>query len=222
MSIELKNADAFVELPLLAADSVDLIVTDIPYMSYASRGKTKNEMHGVFDEKAFYLVAQLLYRVLKPTRHIYYWTQEGEPYIRSIQSLQSVGFSINRTLVWTKINQTKCGDFAQTYPSQLEFCIFAEKISTSGGRTRLNGALHSNLLSEFPNIPAERMVHETQKPVGLAELFISRSSVGGELILDPFAGSGSTAFACRNTGRRFLGFEIDEAHFKKTVFRLSL
>jgi DNA modification methylase len=53
------------------------------------------------------------------------------------------------------------------------------------------------------------MVHLTEKPVELARRAIEYSSLPGEAVLDPFAGSGSTLVACEQTGRRAYLMEID-------------
>lgn len=58
-----------------------------------------------------------------------------------------------------------------------------------------------------------RTVHPTQKPVVLAEYFIKTYSNEGALVLDAFMGSGTAGVACRNTGRRFIGMELDERFF---------
>jgi site-specific DNA-methyltransferase (adenine-specific) len=56
-------------------------------------------------------------------------------------------------------------------------------------------------------------IHPTQKPVRLLERLLALVSREGDLVLDPFCGSGSTAVACVNTGRRFIGFEIDKEYY---------
>jgi len=56
--------------------------------------------------------------------------------------------------------------------------------------------------------------HPTQKPLDLMERIIKTSSREGDLVLDPFIGSGTTAIACINTNRNYIGFEIDKDYFK--------
>jgi DNA modification methylase len=55
--------------------------------------------------------------------------------------------------------------------------------------------------------------HPTQKPIDLMERIILTSSKAGGVILDPFMGSGSTGVACANTGRNFIGIELDKRYF---------
>ncbi len=67
----------------------------------------------------------------------------------------------------------------------------------------------------------EKRIHPTQKPVALLEELILRYSNKGELILDNTAGSGSTAIACINKKRKFIGFELDEDYYRVATERLE-
>lgn len=60
----------------------------------------------------------------------------------------------------------------------------------------------------------ERGLHPTQKPVALCEYLIKTYTLPGEVVLDNCIGSGTTAIACINTGRNFIGIEIDEKYVK--------
>ena len=63
--------------------------------------------------------------------------------------------------------------------------------------------------------------HPTQKPLDLMEKIIRVSSNKGDVVLDCFMGSGSTGVACQNTGRHFIGIELDENYFKIAKERMS-
>ena len=52
--------------------------------------------------------------------------------------------------------------------------------------------------------------HPAEKPVPLMSFYIKNSTNEGDIVLDPFMGSGTTAIACVNTGRNFIGFELDK------------
>jgi site-specific DNA-methyltransferase (adenine-specific) len=73
---------------------------------------------------------------------------------------------------------------------------------------------------EVPNIIGKKQ-HPTEKPVALMEILISNSSFPNDVILDPFMGSGATGLACRNTGRNFIGVEIDQDYFKIAKDRIE-
>lgn len=64
-------------------------------------------------------------------------------------------------------------------------------------------------------------IHPTQKPQKLLSRLILTSSNEGDLVLDPFMGSGSTALACMNHNRAYIGFEIDKEYFDKSLERLK-
>ena len=64
-------------------------------------------------------------------------------------------------------------------------------------------------------------IHPTQKPVRLLERLLALATSPGDLVLDPFSGSGSTAIACINTGRRFIGMEIDEEYHAASMVRIA-
>ena len=66
-----------------------------------------------------------------------------------------------------------------------------------------------------------RAVHPTQKPLGVLRPLIQYSCPSRGLVLDPFAGSGSTLLAARDLGRRAIGIEIDETYCERAVERLS-
>ena len=64
--------------------------------------------------------------------------------------------------------------------------------------------------------------HPTQKPVDMMEFFIKTYSNEGDTILDPFAGSASTAIACLNTNRNFIGFELNPEYYQKALKRIEI
>jgi site-specific DNA-methyltransferase (adenine-specific) len=69
-------------------------------------------------------------------------------------------------------------------------------------------------LLRFTGVPHGKNVHPTQKPVALMEYLIRTYTNEGETVLDFTMGSGSTGVACRNTGRNFIGIELDAAYFE--------
>ena len=66
----------------------------------------------------------------------------------------------------------------------------------------------------------EARIHPTQKPIALLDRIIRCSSNPGNLVVDPFSGSGTTGVAALNGDRRFLGIERDPAHYERSVQRL--
>ena len=73
----------------------------------------------------------------------------------------------------------------------------------------------------FSNGDLTSLIHPTQKPVPLFQYFILTYSNEGETVLDNCMGSGTTAIACINTGRNYIGFEMDNNYYKKAEDRIS-
>ncbi len=85
---------------------------------------------------------------------------------------------------------------------------------------QINGANPTNLL-EFGFRKNERRVHEAQKPLALIEFLIKLTTQEGQIVLDPFMGSGTTAVAAKRLGRHFIGFEIVPEYYHLALERLS-
>ena len=64
-------------------------------------------------------------------------------------------------------------------------------------------------------------VHDSQKPVKLFQTMIENSSKEGEIVLDPFIGSGTAAIACIRANRHFIGFELDKKYFDISMQRIK-
>ena len=67
----------------------------------------------------------------------------------------------------------------------------------------------------------DKRYHPTQKPSELIQMLIEQYSNKGDLVLDPFLGSGTTAVACVNTGRHYIGFELDPQYYDIACKRLD-
>lgn len=67
----------------------------------------------------------------------------------------------------------------------------------------------------------EKVSHPTQKPIALLEYLVKTYTNEGEIILDNCMGSGTTAIACINTNRNFIGFEIDKEYYELGMNRLK-
>jgi len=78
----------------------------------------------------------------------------------------------------------------------------------------------TDIIDQFHNA-ARKGDHPTQKPVGLLEYLIKTYTKPGDVVLDPFLGSGSTAVACINTERRFIGFELLPEYYEIAVDRIQ-
>ena len=125
---------------------------------------------------------------------------------------QKIGlhFNIKNILIWEKNNHGS-GDLLGDYAPKYEMVLFC-----SNGTKKLNMGRHANVLKS-PKTANDN--HPTEKPVNLISFFIEKSSKEGDIVLDTFAGSFSTAQACKQKKRNFICFEI-EAEYCKTAKNL--
>ncbi len=84
-----------------------------------------------------------------------------------------------------------------------------------------NGLFYPKTVLEYSNVNNHKNVHPTQKPVPLFEYLIKTYTNEGDLVLDNCMGSGTTAIACINTGRNYIGIEKDEEYFEKAKIRIK-
>jgi len=151
------------------------------------------------------------YRVLRPNTHAYIFCNEyGLATFRA--EMAAAGFKVKRLLVWVK-DQHTAGDLGGDYANRTEYLLFGHK-----GRRLLSGHRDTNVL--FFKRAGRQRLHPTEKPEDMLQYLIQKSSASGELVLDPFAGSGTTCRAAKDTGRRYLGIEIDRAYAKSAVRRM--
>ena len=84
-----------------------------------------------------------------------------------------------------------------------------------------NGLRYPKTIIEVDGIAQRDIIHPTQKPVSLFEYLIKTYTNSGETVLDSCIGSGTTAIACINTNRNFIGFEKDETYYKLSLDRIN-
>jgi len=73
----------------------------------------------------------------------------------------------------------------------------------------------------IPRVPVPRRIHSCQKPTGLVLQAMTPFTHPGQLVLDPFAGSATTAVACLESGRRFIGWEQDPTNHQRASLRIQ-
>ncbi len=217
------NVELFSQLP---DETIDLILTDPPYKNYQSnrpvaRPRVKAMNVTQFDLEFF---AGESWRVLKPGGHLYCFCDHiTYPDIRS--GLVESGLTYKNCLVWIKNNHGS-GDLKGNWAPQHEFIIFA----TKGRGKPLRGLRKPNVLLKrnvgggwefYKKVSNYRFNHGTAKPVDLLRSLIQSSSDAGDIVLDPYGGSGSTAEACIREKRRFIQCEIDPEHSKQAQDRID-
>lgn len=127
------------------------------------------------------------------------------------------------SLVWDKVALGSGNLTSPWAPSHepITFAAHGGKWAGKGGT--LAARLRQGSVLTYPR-PNGRGVcrHPTEKPVGLLRQLVESSSVTGEVALDPFVGSGSTAVACALEGRGCIGIEIDEGYAETAAKRCDV
>jgi len=127
------------------------------------------------------------------------------------QAIEAAGLRFQSMPVWDK----QAAGLGTGFRAQHE-CILHFSIETP----RYHSKSYGNVL-RAPRMPSDRD-HPTEKPVSIMAALIDVQCEPGGLVLDPFMGSGSTGVAAVTTGRRFVGFEHDPAHFETACRRLEI
>lgn len=132
--------------------------------------------------------------------------------------LERIGFAVSKTpLIWKKVNAlSRRGVKSWEYDRDFELIVVAAKGSpVLTKQTRLSG------VKEFPVVPSRSLIHPHEKPVDLVKACIEDSTYEGNIILDPFAGSGVLGEACIATKRKYILIERDKERYDKIVRRLK-
>lgn len=214
--VTLYLGDCLEVLPTLAAGSVDAVVTDPPYFQPASHycptrdegapKKTIGDMSIL--EYFFKSFIRECARTLKPDGFHYLFC-DGQSYPIAFTGLYPYVKRV-RPLIWDKLTSYN----GYTWRHQHELIAFGEldgspRIPTGDGD-----------ILKFRAVPVDERLHPAEKPIPLLMALIAKTQEGG-VIIDPFAGSGTTGVACVQTGRRFVGIEISEQYFEIAVKKIE-
>lgn len=209
MSYLLYLGDAIAFLQGLEKESVDLVITDPPYESlekHRAVGTTtrlthskssSNDWFEIFRNNRFPELFQECNRVLKKNGHLYVFSDQETMFAVKPMG-EATGLKFWKPLVW---NKGKIG-MGYHYRAQYEFILFFEK-----GKRRLSNLGVPDVLT-VPPVARKDVTYPTEKPVELLKILVEQSSSPGELVADPFAGSGSTGEAAIRLGRRFVGNDL--------------
>ncbi len=188
--------DPAVGLAALAADAVDVVLSDPPYRNTPDFGV------GFLEPAAVEALCRELARITK--RWVLVFTD-----VESVGLWQgayaAAGLDYCRSGVWVKPNATPQRSGDRPSPG-----FEAIVIGHRPGRKRWNGGGHTAVWTCL--VEGHGRVHPTQKPIALMEKLVEEFTEPGELVCDPFAGGGTTGVAALHLGRRFLGWEL-QPHF---------
>lgn len=226
------NMDCLEGMKLIPDGSIDMILCDLPYgttdckwdksiIPFSALWEQYNRIikeNGVIVlTSAQPFTTQLIQSNLKMFRYCWYWVKNT-----------TTGFCFAKSQPMRKVEEV-CVFYkkAPTYNPQglkkLEKTRIRKRNPIKGHpedwvyNSTLNGE-YTTKWTNYPNnvlqIKSERGLHPTQKPVELFEYLIKTYTHEGDTVLDNCMGSGTTAIACRNTNRNYIGFEKDVGYYE--------
>lgn len=226
MRHEIQLTDALKGLQSLADKSVDLIITDPAYSSLEKHRAvgTTTRLKKWFDtvpNDFFPEFFQECYRVLKSGTDLYVMCNDDfQEIIKPL--IREAGFEKRLTLVWEKVGKEvditcpHCGGAAGQHFSQgtpgMSYPFRSGCEYIAHGRKGKRPAPENKSIRNVIKAPwlKGKKFWPTEKPVSLFLPLLEQSSSPGQLVVDPFAGSGSVGEACYQMGRDFLGFDVSQ------------
>lgn len=207
-----KNLDATACLRMLKSESVDLLITDPAYESLDRHRNSGScsKLSSWFDTvpnsyfEGFFKEA---YRVLKNNTHMYILCDQ-ETMFAIKPMAERVGFRFWKPIIWDKVHI----GMGYHYRNRHEFILFFEKGKRPLADLSVPDIItHNRVYGGYP----------TEKPEALIRTLILQSSEEGEIILDPFMGSGSTGLAALRCDRLFIGNDKSKISYDICVSKFS-
>jgi len=215
---ELSTQDAVAWLQELPGESVDLVITDPAYESlekHRAVGTTtrlkhskasSNDWFTIFANARFGELFREVHRVLRDDTHFYLLCDAETMFVAKPEA-ERAGFRFWKPLVWDKCTI----GMGYHYRARYEFILFFEK-----GKRRLSDLGVPDIIS----VPRIRGGYPAEKPAEVADVLIRQSSNAGDVVADPFMGSGSVGIAAARLGRRFLGNDVNPEAVRVAALRL--
>jgi site-specific DNA-methyltransferase (adenine-specific) len=232
--IGLFNDDCLKILAAIPSASIDAIITDPPYGTTACKWDTVIPLEPMWEQ---------LKRIIKPRGAIVLFG--SQPFSSALVMSNPEMFSYEWVWVKTKITGVLNAKKMPVRKHE-QILVFCETVSTGtynaqgleikgtmtkqGGNSDNYGERNkSEYMQEFSNWPRDvldfpsegKTAHPTQKPVALMEYLIKTYTNEGEIVLDFTMGSGTTGVAAVNSGRHFVGIELDKGYFDIAQARIK-
>lgn len=166
----------------IPSESIDCVITDPPYESLEKHRKVgtttrlTNEWFPTIPNDSFKVIFEEFYRILKDNSHMYVFC-DFETMLHFSYFGQVAGFKLWKGIIWDKVNI----GMGYHYRCRHEYILFFEK-----GKRKLNGLSVPDILTVKKVIGG----YPTEKPVELADTLIKQSTIEGDIVMDPFCGSG--------------------------------
>lgn len=216
------NMDCLEGMKRIPDNSVDLVVTDPPYLiETKGAGLYKQpdkqyvqELEGIKDGFSEDVLDELC-RVMKKINCYFFCSQKQiMPLVKYFVEGKGCNWNL---LSWHKTNPIPaCGN---KYLTDTEFILFfREKGVKVFGSFDTKRTWYATPLNQADK---KLFGHPTCKPISILQNLIINSSNEGDVVLDPFMGSGSTAVAAKYNARNYIGFELNEEYYKKSLDRIQ-
>ena len=239
------NEDCYESLKNIPDKSIDLICIDIPYDFEGNGGggcfgTKKREYHKEYEKVsintnstridrlkrkstaetcdiAFGIDYKLLDELVRIMRkiNIYIWCSKKQlPTILNYFIDKNCSWDL---ITWHKTNALPACN--NTYQNDTEYCLFAREKGVM-----VYGTVESKVkwyVTSTNKEDKELFGHPTIKPLNIIKNLIENSTKENEIVLDCFIGSGTTAVACKELKRRFIGFEINKEYFEIAMDRIN-
>lgn len=216
--------DAYELIKKVESASVDCVYTDIPYKmeklggGFLAKQEGTSQTFGRDIAKFIDGVKPELWdeidRIMKKTNLFVWCSKEQIPFlIDRYVSKKGLNYQI---LVWCKTNSTPfCSN---NWIPNVEYCLWF----SDGAKLNDGWELKSKwFVSPTNGADKKDFKHPTIKPLEMVKRHLLHATQPNDLVFDPFMGSGTTAVASAETGRHYLGFEIDPSYHKIAVDRLD-
>ena len=217
---EIYNIDCMEGLKLIDDNSIDLVIIDPPYLLNINKVKNVSNMNKYandllnlkdgFDLKVLDLLIQKMKKI-----NIYIYCSKRQ--VKDLLNYFSNKNCNHEILTWHKQNPSPL--INNNYLPDTEYILFFREKGV-----KLYGNYHTKrkyYISLTNKVDKQKYKHPTIKPLGLIEYHIENSSKEGDLILDCFAGSGTTLVGAINKNRRYIGFEIDKNYYEIAKKRIE-
>lgn len=214
------NMDCMDGIKLLDDNSIDLVVMDPPYKLELNKVKKTNgynnyanELLGLKDGFDLGVLDLLISKMKKINMYIYCSKRQIQELLEYFSN-KKCNYEV---LTWHKQNPSPL--INNTYLPDTEYVIFAREKGV-----KLYGSYHTKhkyYISGTNQVDKKKYKHPTIKPMPFVENHIENSSKIGDVVLDCFAGSGTTLVGAINKERRFIGFEIDKQYYKIAEKRIA-
>jgi len=220
----LKQGDCLKLMDEIDDNSIDAIITDPPYniardnnfQTMGRAGIDFGEWDKGFDQFSW---IDKTFRIIKNGGTLFIfndWKNIGE----IAKYAESKGFEIKDMVRWRKSNPMP-RNRDRRYITDFEVAVWLVKPKGKWIFNRLSET-YDRCEYDYPLTPkSEKIGHTTQKPLALMEEIIQRHTNEGQIVLDPFMGSGTTGEACINLDRNFYGIELDKAYFSGSELRIQ-